>query len=156
MSLPDFPYHPAITFVPFHMAHYMSLNIEDKYQNATARFLDMPALIENQAKNGDAFTAILHGKPVACFGSMRLWTGVEEMWLLIEERGRKYMKTLTRAAINYRDFRVISGNLHRIQITVRCEDMRAVRWGIAIGFTIDGMMKAYGPDGSDYYLMSRT
>lgn len=74
----------------------------------------------------------------------------------MEERGRDVAVSLTKAAIAYRDFRVISGNLHRLQITVRCEDMRAVRWARAIGFTIDGMMMRYGPDGSDYYLMSRT
>lgn len=134
----------------------MSLKIEDKNTRSVSRFIPFHEMIKSQAQSGNAFTAILHGSPVACFGSVHIWNGVEEMWLLIEERGRKFSKSLTRAAMAYRDFRVISGNLHRIQITVRCEDMRAVRWGTAIGFTIDGMMKAYGPDGSDHYLMSRT
>ena len=156
MYLPEFPSHPALTFVPFHEAHLMSLKIEDKNTRSVSRFIPFHEMIKSQAQSGNAFTAILHGSPVACFGSVHIWHGVEEMWLLIEERGRKFSKSLTRAAMAYRDFRVISGNLHRIQITVRCEDMRAVRWGIAIGFTIDGMMKAYGPDGSDHYLMSRT
>ena len=134
----------------------MSLNITNQYSQTISKVLPINQMIAAQAKYGDAFTAILHGTPVACFGSVRIWSGVEEMWLLMEERGREYAKSLTRAAIAYRDFRVISGNLHRLQITVRCEDMRAVRWARAIGFTIDGMMMKYGPDGSDYYLMSRT
>ena len=134
----------------------MSLNITNQYSQTISKILPINQMIAAQAKHGDAFTAILHGTPVACFGSVRIWSGVEEMWLLMEERGREYAKSLTRAAIAYRDFRVISGNLHRLQITVRCEDMRAVRWARAIGFTIDGMMMKYGPDGSDYYLMSRT
>jgi len=134
----------------------MSLNITNQYSQTISKVLPINQMIAAQAKHGDAFTAILHGTPVACFGSVRIWSGVEEMWLLMEERGREYAKSLTRAAIAYRDFRVISGNLHRLQITVRCEDMRAVRWARAIGFTIDGMMMKYGPDGSDYYLMSRT
>ena len=134
----------------------MSLNITNKYSQTISKVVPIAEMIKVQAKHGDAFTAILHGTPVACFGSVRIWTGVEEMWLLLEERVRDYAKTITRAAIAYRDFRVISGNLHRLQITVRCEDIRAVRWARASGFTIDGMMIAYGPDGSDYYLMSRT
>jgi len=134
----------------------MSLRIDNKYSQTISKVLPINQMIAAQAKHGNAFTAILHGTPVACFGAVRIWNGVEEMWLLMEERGRDVAVSLTKAAIAYRDFRVIAGNLHRIQITVRCEDMRAVRWGIAIGFTIDGMMKAYGPDGSDYYLMSRT
>lgn len=134
----------------------MSLQIGNEYSQSIAKTVPVFEMVKAQAKHGNAFTAILHGKPVACFGAVHIWTGVEEMWLLIEERGREYAKSLTRAAISYRDFRVISGNLHRLQITVRCEDMRAVRWARAIGFTIDGMMMKYGPDGSDYYLMSRT
>jgi hypothetical protein len=112
-------------------------------------------MLESQAKMGHAITALLHGRPVACFGAVDIWDGVAEMWLLIEDRGRKYGKTLTRAAIGYRDFLVISKNLHRLQITVRCEDSRAAKWGQAIGFKIETTMKAYGPTGSDYYLMRR-
>jgi hypothetical protein len=153
---PDFPFSPAIQFVPFHEAHLMSLRISNEHSQTISKVLPINQMIAAQAKYGDAYTAIMHGTPVACLGSVRIWTGVEEMWLLMEERARQYAKTLTRAAIAYRDFRVISGNLHRLQITVRCEDMRAVRWGLRIGFSIDGMMKSYGPDGSDYYLMSRT
>jgi hypothetical protein len=156
MSSPDFPQTPALQFVPFHEAHLMSLNITNEYSQTISKVLPINQMIAAQAKHGNAFTAILHGNPVACFGSVRIWGGVEEMWLLMEERGRKVAVSLTKAAIAYRDFRVISANLHRLQITVRCEDIRAVRWARAIGFTIDGMMMKYGPDGSDYYLMSRT
>lgn len=134
----------------------MSLRVSNEHSQTISKVLPINQMIAAQAKYGDAYTAIMHGTPVACLGSVRIWTGVEEMWLLMEERARQYAKTLTRAAIAYRDFRVISGNLHRLQITVRCEDMRAVKWGLRIGFSIDGMMKSYGPDGSDYYLMSRT
>ena len=134
----------------------MSLRIDNKYSQTISKVLPINQMIAAQAKHGNAFTAILHGTPVACFGSVRIWNGVEEMWLLMEERGREAAVSLTKAAIAYRDFRVISGNLHRLQITVRCEDIRAVRWARAIGFNIDGMMMRYGPDGSDYYLMSRT
>lgn len=134
----------------------MSLNITNEYSQTISKVLPINQMIAAQAKHGNAFTAILHGTPVACFGSVRIWNGVEEMWLLMEERGRNIAVSLTKAAIAYRDFRVISGNLHRLQITVRCEDMRAVRWASFIGFNIDGMMMRYGPDGSNYYLMSRT
>jgi hypothetical protein len=155
-NYPDFPQSPALQFVPFHEAHLMSLRIGNEYSQSISKVLPINQMVAAQARHGDAFTAILHGMPVACFGSVRIWNGVEEMWLLMEERGRQVALSLTKAAIAYRDFRVISGNLHRLQITVRCEDMRAVKWGLRIGFSIDGMMKSYGPDGSDYYLMSRS
>lgn len=134
----------------------MSLNLNTADTQAISRVVPIQKLIAAQAKFGDAFTMIVHGKPAACFGSVKIWDGVEEMWLLIDDRARKMAKTLTKSAIEFVDFRAIAGNLHRLQITVRCEDMRAVRWARAIGFSIDGMMMKYGPDGSDYYLMSRT
>ena len=85
-----------------------------------------------------------------------IWEGVGEMWMLCEERFRKYGKSMTRAALAYTDCTVIAGNLHRLQITVRCADLRAVRWAMVLGFEIEGMMKRYGPDQSDFYLMSKT
>jgi len=63
---------------------------------------------------------------------------------------------MTRAAQIYADYIVISRNLHRLQITVRCADLRAVRWGLALGFEIEGLMKKYGADGSDFFMMSRS
>lgn len=134
----------------------MSLNVTNESSQITSRYIPVDQMIKAQAGLGNAFTVILHGKPAAIVGSIPLWSGVEEMWLHIEERMRKFPVFMTKAAIEYRDYRVIAGNLHRLQITVRCSDMRAVRWARHIGFNIDGMMMKYGPDGSDFYLMSRT
>jgi RimJ/RimL family protein N-acetyltransferase len=155
-NYPEFPYHPAITVLPFHEAHLMSLNVTNESSQVLSKFVPVQQMIKAQADLGRAFTVILHGKPAAVVGSVKLWNGVEEMWLHVEERMRNFPVYMTKAAIEYIDFTVIAGNLHRLQITVRCADMRAVRWARCIGFTIDGMMMRYGPDGSDYYLMSRS
>jgi ribosomal protein S18 acetylase RimI-like enzyme len=77
------------------------------------------------------------------------------MWCLLEERARKYPLAMTKIAIAYRDYRVIAGNLRRLQLNVRCSDQRAFRWAKAIGFEPEAKMRRYGPDGSDFYLMSR-
>lgn len=133
-----------------------SLNISNETSLTMSKFIPLKENIKAQAQLGNAFTVILHGKPTAIMGAVPLWNGVEEMWVQIEERARQFPVLMTKIAKEYRDYRVIAGNLHRLQITVRCADMRAVRWARCIGFTIDGMMMRYGPDGSDYYLMSRT
>jgi hypothetical protein len=149
------PEHPAITWVPFHPAHISVMKIHPDQIESVAKGPSLEKIITAQAQLGHAITGILHGRPFVCMGAVDLWDGVVEMWLLIEERGRKYGKTLTRAAIGYRDFMVISKNLHRLQITVRCDDSRAFKWAKAIGFETEATMKAYGPTGSDYYLMRR-
>lgn len=156
MSLPELPTMPGVTWVPFNPGHVAVMDIKAQNYQAISKALDIGKMLEIQARSGHAITAILHGKPVACFGSVKIWTGVEEMWCFMEERARKLPVIMTKAAIGYRDFRVISNNLHRIQITVRCRDTRAVRWGQAIGFEIEGLMKKYGPDTADFYMMSRS
>jgi len=149
------PEHAAVRYVPFHPAHAMVMHLDDKHVRAVAKAGDIQMMLETQARLGNAITAYLHGRPVACFGAVDIWPGVAEMWLLIEERGRKFGKTLTRAAIVYRDYTVLSRNLHRVQLTVRSDDIRAVRWAQAIGFEQEGLMRRYGPDQADFYIFGR-
>lgn len=152
--LPPLP--DEVLLVPFHPGHVSAMQIDDVHIRETARHIKLAELLEMQAASGHAITALLNGRPVACFGATKLWNGVEEMWSLIENRARKYPKTLTKIAMAYCDFRAISGNLHRLQINVRCADRRAFRWAIAIGFELEGTMRKYGPDQSDFFIMART
>ena len=46
-------------------------------------------------------------------------------------------------------------HLHRLQITVRTDDNRAMRYAKAIGFETESVMKKFGPDKVDYLLMTR-
>jgi len=85
--LADFlPEHPAITWVPFHPAHVSVMNFPPQQLEARARGVPLETMLEAQARMGHAITALLHGRPVACFGAVDIWNGVAEMWLLIEER----------------------------------------------------------------------
>jgi len=151
--LPDLP--PQIALVPFNPVHALNIRIGDAASIAMRENLNFADLMAAQAASGHAITVLLHGTPAACFGSVRVWKGVEEMWCLLEERARKYPMAMTKIAIAYRDYRVIAGNLRRLQLNVRCSDQRAFRWAKAIGFEPEAKMRRYGPDGSDFYLMSR-
>jgi RimJ/RimL family protein N-acetyltransferase len=152
----ELPVVPGIYYAPFHPAHLEMFEPNDFNNQTPAQMEEWKSLIRSQAAAGTAITAYLHGRPVACFGFLMFWTGVAEMWLLIEERGRKYGKSLTRAALTVRDFAVLSNNLHRLQITVRCGDIRAVKWAQAIGFDQEAVLRRYGPDQSDFYIFART
>lgn len=151
--LPDLP--PQIALVPFNPVHALNIRIGDVASMAMRDNLNFVDLMAAQAASGHAITVLLHGTPAACFGSVSIWKGLEEMWCLLEERARKYPLAMTKIAIAYRDYRVIAGNLRRLQLNVRCSDQRAFRWAKAIGFELEAKMRRYGPDGSDFYLMSR-
>jgi RimJ/RimL family protein N-acetyltransferase len=152
----EMPEIEGVKFMPFHAAHLEMFEPEEFKNQTPAQMKEWKDLIAAQAAAGTAITAHLHGRPVACFGFLPFWTGVAEMWLLIEERGRKYGKSLTRAALTVRDFAVLSNNLHRLQITVRCGDIRAIKWAQAIGFEQEAVLHRYGPDQSDFYIFART
>ena len=151
--LPDLP--PQIALVPFNPVHTLNIRIGDAASIAMRENLNFADLMAAQAASGHAITVLLHGTPAACFGSVSIWKGLEEMWCLLEERARKYPLAMTKIAIAYRDYRVIAGNLRRLQLNVRCSDQRAFRWAKTIGFELEAKMRRYGPDGSDFYLMSR-
>ena len=146
----------GVTYMPFHPAHLEMFEPEEFKRQTPAQLQEWKDLVIAQATNGFAITAYLYGRPVACFGFLPFWTGVAEMWLLIEERGRKYGKSLTRAATIVRDYAVLSNNLHRLQITVRCDDIRAVKWAKVLGFEQEAVLRCYGPDRSDFYIFART
>jgi RimJ/RimL family protein N-acetyltransferase len=152
----ELPVVPGIYYAPFHPAHLEMIEAHELTKRTPAQLAEWKEIITAQAQAGTAITAYLHGRPMACFGFLPIWTGVAEMWLLIEERGRKYGKSLTRAALTVRDFAVLSNNLHRLQITVRCGDIRAVKWAQAIGFDQEAVLHRYGPDQSDFYIFART
>ncbi len=159
MSLPEvfdvLPHHPAVTWVPFHVGHVMTMSIKSQDMNAISRAVPVHQMLEVQAMYGQAITAIIHGRPAACFGSVRVWNGVEELWLLVEERTRKFPVLMTRAAKDFADYRVIAGNLHRLQVTVRSNDPRAIQWAKRIGFEQEAVLKKYGPDQMNYVLMRK-
>jgi len=151
--LPDLP--SQITLVPFIPAHALVMRVTDRSALTMQESVSLEQMMYVQAASGHAITALLNGTPAACFGSVHVWNGVEEMWCLLEERARKYGLAMTKIAIAYRDFRAIAANLHRLQLTVRCGDQRAFEWAKAIGFELEGKMQRYGPDKSDFFLMSR-
>ena len=46
-------------------------------------------------------------------------------------------------------------SLKRIQASVHTNDQQAIRYVEWLGFENEGLMKKYGPDGSDYYRFAR-
>ncbi len=99
-------------------------------------------------------TILNRGKPIAVFGTVNIWAGVEEGWFLLEEEFREYRYLMTRAGKLFVRLKFQDDSLHRLQITVRCDDNRAFKWAKAIGFQQEGVMRKYGPDGSDFYIMA--
>ena len=156
MYFPEFANPPAhVNLTPYSPFHFKYLNLDDGYLREVSKVISPEEMAAHQSNIGMAYTAMLYGKPVAVFGAIQLWPGVEELWSMMSEESRDHARTLTRIARKFTDFRMISGGLHRLQMNVRCNDTRAVRWAHALGFDTVGVMQKYGTDGSDFYMMSK-
>jgi hypothetical protein len=145
----------GVFFMPFAPTHIQRINVETEDVLVVANKDEVESLITAQASMGPAVTVFMNAEPVAVFGFVSIWPGVSEAWLVPDERLRSIPMTLTRIGKKVMDIAKISMGLHRIQLTVRTTDKRAERWAYAIGFSQEAVMRKYGPDGIDYFLMSR-
>lgn len=112
-------------------------------------------VFDQQEQMGAAVTAFVYNQPAAIFGFVSIWKGVAEAWLVADDVMRSMPVTFTKAAIQTLDISAISMGLHRTQITVRSTDTRAYKWASAVGFKEECLMRKYGTDGVDYFLMAR-
>jgi len=110
--------------------------------------------VRNQAKCGKTVSVIERGKTIGIFGAVKIWNGLEEAWFLLDEATRRYGISMTKVAKKWIALKFQEDSLNRLQITVRCSDVRAKKWAMCLGFQIDGVMRQFGPDASDYFMMS--
>jgi RimJ/RimL family protein N-acetyltransferase len=142
-------------FMPFSPAHTERLHITQPEIVAASKYMDIPEAIANQANLGPAVTAFCGFQPVACFGFVPIWSGVGEAWLIADDKARAKPIGMTKVARLFFDILPISYELHRVQIAVRTSDTRAHKWALFLGFKEEGIMRRYGPDGADHYIMAR-
>lgn len=140
-------------FKPYHLDHIYDENVF----GVSGVPLDyLKAHFINQSSNGPFITAMHNGLPIAFFGCFIIWEGVAEIGAVFTEEARRYRLAMTKGGKAFCDICEILFSLHRIQITVRSNDIRAVRWAKALGFIEEGLMKHYSVDKQDYYMMRRS
>lgn len=139
--------------VPFKAGHVDFMN---------PRNLSMDvSLVESRAvqaaqTNGEVLT-ILHGAlPVAILGVTVLWPGVAEVWSIMTDDIRKVPVAFHRFCERLLRSTMKKHKLHRAQCNVRGDFTTGLRWAEALGFQREGLLRQFGPDGSDYILFART
>ena len=142
-------------FLPYMQHHLDELDcVEMKSQKALS-IHEFKHMINYQSECGPTITAFLYGKPVAVFGATMLWKGVAEFWSLLSEQSRRYPIAMTKAGLTFIDIVEILFHLHRVQITVKTSDTRAMSWAKALYFVPECNMLRYSADKEDYTLMRR-
>jgi hypothetical protein len=151
----EMPKRRGMYFLPFVPEHFDHLDIDQREVTLVAKGDQLKYMAASQAAMGTAVTAFMHGRPIAVFGVVRIWDGVGEMWSMFDNQAREFHVTMVRGGRMFCDIAIRYLHLHRLQITVRTDDIRAMRYAKSVGFEQESVMRKFGPDKVDYLLMTR-
>jgi len=145
----------SVKIIPFenkHAEYILSQNLNSKFLELRPEHKKYAYFLK---QFGMSFTGIVNNTPIAAGGVFPLWDGVAEGWVLGTDQMHKYPITIARV-IKHRTEIMCKNNLFkRLQTSVKADCEIAIRFAKWLGFKPEGLMKHYGPDGSDYYRFAR-
>lgn len=100
---------------------------------------------------GHAFTALDDRGPIACAGVYELWPGRALAWGLIGASAGRHFVGIHRAVLGF----LTAAPWRRVEASVDCDFQAGQRWIRLLGFSYEGTMRAYTPDGRDQDLFAR-
>ena len=145
----------GVYYLPFVPDHFDHIDFDAKELNTISKAYDIKSMLSQQAELGTAVTAFKYSRPVAVFGIVFIWQGVGELWSIFDNQAREHPATMLRSGYDFTDIAMRYLHLHRLQITVRTDDDRAIRYAKALKFKTECVMQKFGPDKVDYLLMAR-
>lgn len=128
----------------------------DDYELSNMSIKDRKQYFINQSQHGPTISAIHDNHTFGVYGAVHLWRGVAEAWSIFDNDLRRYKIAMCKGAFGFFDMLFIYYDLHRIQITVKKDDERAIAWATYLGFEPEGLMKAYSEHKEDTYMMGIT
>jgi len=146
-----------------HDEHIIPLTYEGltriQYNDDTLEYMKyIPNYIDyiwSNAESGWSWAGVGRGKVVAAFGIRPIWNGLAEMWMIPGKDIRKHTISLVRGAKALTDSAIRDYDINRLQICVKMENDTAFRFAKSLGFGVESIMKRFGPEGADYYMMAR-
>lgn len=150
---------PVVNIIPFEWYHFAAMELREQEKNYFDLFPDFMERVKMQAKRGPCFTAICEGEGIAsCWGFAQMWPGVFEVWLLTStliEKSFEHKRCMVLTSISAIADAAIGLQAHRFQMTINPRFSYSERFAKALKFEQEGVLKAYGPDGSDFLLYAR-
>lgn len=141
--------------MPFHKSHIDRLSLSQDDLSLFEMMGNADEIFDGMQASDYAWTVFYRLQPIAAFGFKMLWPGNAEAWLLPGKGSIDNPHILTRSARRFFDRIGAKLNLRRMQIVVSTERKHAVQWARFLKFEEEGLMKAYGPEGYDYYMFAR-
>ena len=106
-------------------------------------------------EDGAAHSIIQDGHLVLSAGVWQLWPGVGEAWLLPSARLLARPRGPVRTVRRFLDEIAEREGYTRVQATTHADFERGERFLKWLGFEREGVLRKFGPDGSDHKIYSR-
>ena len=140
-------------FRKIHADQIVSYGMNHKLMEVDAGYKDNR--ICNYTTPGNGFTMFVDDKPIYSIGIVLLWKGVAEGWVMANQNIYD-VKFLACKEIKIRtDILCEKNNVKRLQTTVKYDFNTGIRFASWLGLKPEGIMRKYGPYGSDYYRMAK-
>ena len=104
---------------------------------------------------GMSFTGLVNDKPIAAGGVFHLWDGVAEGGVLATKDIYKYPVFCAKHIKQRTEIILKANKIKRLQTSVKADCDVALRFAKWLGLKEEGLMKQYGPDGSDFIRFAR-
>ena len=104
---------------------------------------------------GMSFTGLVNNKPIAAGGVFPLWDGVAEGWVLATKDIFNYPIFCAKHIKKRTEIIIKTNHIKRLQTSVKADCEVALRFASWLGLKPEGLMKGYGPDGSDFIRYAR-
>lgn len=95
------------------------------------------------------------GEIIAIMGGALFVAGVFYVWAFISDSAAKCGVSFTKIVRRIIDFYISDLSLRRVWFVVREDFKMGMRWAKALGFSQEGLMKKFMPDGSNAWLYAR-
>ena len=141
--------------VPYNTQHgdeMIEFGLNDKLMDHDATFKDNRI---DFALVGLSFTLLCNSEPICSGGIIPLWNGSAEGWVISSKRIFKNRIRASRLIRKRTDLLCANNNIWRLQTAVKADFKIGLRFAEFLGFKNEGLMRGYGPDKSDYYLMAK-
>lgn len=137
--------------VPYDPTHLHDLLLQPAQASLGIPQMD-PVYAAALGTGGPAYSCVdAYGRVLACAGLLEQWPGRAVGWALLSvAAGRRFVE-IHRAVL--RTFRLHP--YRRIETAVAVGHLEGHRWARLLGFTQEGLMKAYTPQGEDSWLYAR-
>ena len=138
-----------INIVPFETEHLQEIMLQPAQQRFFSYFA--PEYASALKQSGPCFTAISENRVLGCAGLVKQWENRAIAWALLSgDIGANFIK-VHRAVARFLDL----CELNRVEAYVDASFEQGHRWIQMLGFSQEGYMKQFNPDGGDAMLYAR-